>query len=102
MIIFHRPKMVGDFNIAKNLSIINKSFCSGTDAGLGENESMTRIKEQPSYDQMQIMIKYCWDQHIMYCIENILTNIKFSSIKDLTQIFQVDQISGSKVTDNGR
>ena len=32
----HRPKMFGDFNIAKNPSIITKSFCSGTDAGLGE------------------------------------------------------------------
>ena len=29
----HRPKLLGDFNIAKNPSIINKSFCSGTDAG---------------------------------------------------------------------
>ena len=43
-------KWLGDFNIAKNLSIITKSFCSGTDAGLGENALMTRIKEHPSYD----------------------------------------------------
>ena len=42
-------KLLGDFNIAKNPSMITKSFCSGTDAGLGENESMTRIKEHPSY-----------------------------------------------------
>ena len=42
-------KLLGDFNIAKNPSIITKSFCSGTDAGLGEIESMTRIKEHPSY-----------------------------------------------------
>ena len=42
-------KWLGNFNIAKNPSIISKSFCSGTDAGLGENESMTRIKEHPSY-----------------------------------------------------
>ena len=42
-------KLLGDFNIAKNISIITKSFCSGTDAGLGEIESMTRIKEHPSY-----------------------------------------------------
>ena len=42
-------KLLGDFNIAKNPSIITKSFCSGTDAGLGEIGSMTRIKEQPSY-----------------------------------------------------
>ena len=41
-------KLLGDFNIAKNPYIINKSFCSGTDAGLGEIESMTRIKEHPS------------------------------------------------------
>ena len=26
-------KLLGDFNIAKNPSIITKSFCSGTDAG---------------------------------------------------------------------
>ena len=42
-------KWLGDFNIAKNLFIIFKSLCFGTDAGLGENESMTRIKEQSSY-----------------------------------------------------
>ena len=42
-------KLLGDFNIAKNPSIITKSFCSGTDAGLGEIESITRIKEHPSY-----------------------------------------------------
>ena len=41
-------KLLGDFNIAKNPSMITKSFCSGTDAGLGEIESMTRIKEHPS------------------------------------------------------
>ena len=41
-------KMLGDFNIAKNPSIITKSFCSGTDAGLGKIESITRIKEHPS------------------------------------------------------
>ena len=34
-------KLLGDFNIAKNTSIITKYFCSGTDAGLGEIESMT-------------------------------------------------------------
>ena len=42
-------KWLGDFNIAKNPSIITRSFCSGTDAGLGENQSMTGIKEHPSY-----------------------------------------------------
>ena len=42
-------KWWNDFNIAKNLFIITKSLCSGKDAGLEENESMTRIKEQPSY-----------------------------------------------------
>ena len=42
-------KWLGDFNIAKNPSEITKFFCSGTDAGLGENESMTRIKEDLSY-----------------------------------------------------
>ena len=42
-------KLLGDFNIAKNQPIIITSFCSGTDAGLGEIESMTRIKEHPSY-----------------------------------------------------
>ena len=42
-------KLLGDFNIAKNPSIITKSFCSGADAGYGEIESMTRIKEHPSY-----------------------------------------------------
>ena len=41
-------KLLGEFNIAKNPSIITKSFCSGTAAGLGEIESMTRIKEHPS------------------------------------------------------
>ena len=35
--------------IAKNLFITIKYFSSGTDAGLGENESMARIKEHPSY-----------------------------------------------------
>ena len=40
-------KRLGDFNIAKNLFIVTKSLCSGTVAGLGENETMTRIKEQP-------------------------------------------------------
>ena len=45
----HRPKMVGDFNIAKKLTIISMYFCSGPDAGLKENESMTRIKEHTSY-----------------------------------------------------
>ena len=43
-------KRVGDFNIANNSSIITKSFCFGVDVGLGENESMTRIKEHPSYN----------------------------------------------------
>ena len=42
-------KWLGDFNIAKNPSVITKSFFSGTDAGLGEIESMARIKEHPSY-----------------------------------------------------
>ena len=42
-------KLLGDFNIAKNPSIITKSFCFGTDAVLGEIELMTRIKEHPSY-----------------------------------------------------
>ena len=42
-------KLLGDFNIAQKPSIITKSFFSGTDAGLGEIESMTRIKEHPSY-----------------------------------------------------
>ena len=50
-------KLLGDFNIAKNPSIIIKSFCSGTDAGLGEIESMTRIKEHPSYvDYQHVLI----------------------------------------------
>ena len=40
-------KFLGDFNITKKPSLITKSFCSGTDAGLGEIESMTRIKEHP-------------------------------------------------------
>ena len=44
-------KLLDDFNIAKKPSIITKSFCSGTDAGLGEIESMTRIKEHPSYNE---------------------------------------------------
>ena len=44
----HRPNFFGDFYIAKNPSIITKSFCTGTDADLGEIESMTRIKEHPS------------------------------------------------------
>ena len=42
-------KWLGDFNITKNLSILSKFFSSGIDDGLGENESMTRIKEHPSY-----------------------------------------------------
>ena len=44
-------KLLGDFNVAKNPSVITKSFCSGTctDTGLGEIESMTSIKEHPSY-----------------------------------------------------
>ena len=42
-------KWLGHVNIAKNPSMITKNFCPGTDAGLGENESMTRIKEHPSY-----------------------------------------------------
>ena len=42
-------KWLGDFNIAKNPSEITKPFRSGTNAGLGENESMTRIKEHISY-----------------------------------------------------
>ena len=46
-------KWLGDFNITKNPFIMTKSFCSGTDAGLGENESMTRIKEHPSYIRRQ-------------------------------------------------
>ena len=45
-------KWLGDFNITKNATIITKSFCSGTEAGLGENESMTRIKEHPSYNSV--------------------------------------------------
>ena len=50
-------KKLGDFNIiAKNPSIITKSFCSGTDAGLGEIESMTRIKEHPSYSEAPFKI----------------------------------------------
>ena len=40
-------KKLGDFNIANNL--YTKSLCSDTVAGIGENESMTRIKEHPSY-----------------------------------------------------
>ena len=42
-------KSVGDFKIAKNLSITTKQFSSGKGDGLQENESMTRIKEHPSY-----------------------------------------------------
>ena len=38
---------MGDFNIAKNLFIIAKYLSSSTEAGLGENESMTRIKITP-------------------------------------------------------
>ena len=43
-------KLLDEFNIAKYISIITKSFCSGTYAGLGEIESMTRVKEHPSYE----------------------------------------------------
>ena len=49
-------KCLGGFNIAKYLFIITKSLCSGTDACLGENEFMTRIREQPSYFRLQAIV----------------------------------------------
>ena len=42
-------KWLGGFNIVKNLFIITKYQSFGTAAGLAENESVTRIKEHPSY-----------------------------------------------------
>ena len=45
--------MLGGFNIAKNLFITTKYLSSGTDAGLGENKSKSRIKEHPSYALFQ-------------------------------------------------
>ena len=50
-------KWLGDFNIAKNPSEITKPLNSGTDAGLGENESMTRIKEHLLYFKVGIDLK---------------------------------------------
>ena len=55
-------KLLGDFNITKNPSITTKSFCSGTDAGLGEIESMTRIKEHPRitvYTALSVLVLKC-------------------------------------------
>ena len=51
-------KMLGDFNIANNLFIITKTFCSDTVAGIGENESMTRVKEHPSYIKVGYEVVY--------------------------------------------
>ena len=48
---------MGGFNIAKNLCITTKYLSSGTDDGLGENKSMTRIKEHPSYDMIRLKNK---------------------------------------------
>ena len=60
-------KWLGDFNIAKSPSIITKSVCSGR-----ENESMTRIKEHPSY---KFVIEF------MRCRDNSLHNIYISDAK---------------------
>ena len=46
--------------------IPTKYISSGTDAGLGENKSMTRIKEHPSYKPVcvrPVRKPHCWFSH---------------------------------------
>ena len=75
-------KWLGGFNIAKNLFITSMQFSSDTDAGLGENESMTRIKEHPSYARNSYIVFFS-----MYCVRVTSYNVNFvilckHSIKD--------------------